>query len=143
MVFITRVLSDGSGQTIYTQVLDTDSGEELFIEDVYLEDLSLLPQQLGGLVMKIEQRFPLILASVQRRNKELSIDAGERNGAQKGMRFLVIRSDGPFEEGRVLREGSHLAELVISEVELENARVILPRGQTKGSIQPGDYVFSR
>jgi hypothetical protein len=143
LIFITRVLGDGSGQTIYTQVLDTDSGEELFIEDVYLEDLSLLPQQLGGLIMKIEQRFPLIQASVRQQNKKLIIDAGAKNGAQKGMRLLVIRSDGAFEQGRVVHSGKHPAELVISEVESASARVIIPRGYTKHSVQPGDYVFSR
>jgi len=143
LIFITRVLSDGPGQTIYTQVLDTSSGEELFVEDVYLEDLRLLPQQLRGLIMKIEQRFPLIQARIQQQDKRLTIDAGEKNGAQKGMRLLVIRSDGSFEQGRVVLAGNHPAELVISEVESENARVIIPPGYTKHSAQPGDYVFSR
>ena len=143
LTFVTRVLSDGLGQTIYTQVLDADSGDELFIEDVYLEDLRLLPQQIGGLIMKIEQRFPLILAKVQKQDKTLLINAGEKAGAHKGMRFIVIRSDGPFEQGRVIHDGTRPAELIISKVESSTARVIVPRGQSKRSVQPGDYVFSR
>lgn len=143
LTFIPRVLSDGAGQTVYMQVLDTDNGEELFIEDVYLEDPCLLSQQISGLIMKIEQRFPLIQASVLQENKQLLINAGEKNGAQKGMRFLVIRSAGAFEQGRVLQAGNRPAELIISEVESKTARVILPGRQTEPSVQPGDYVFSR
>lgn len=140
--FVTRVLSDGPGQTVYTQVLDAESGKELFIEDVYLEDPRLLPQQIGGLILKIEQHFPLIQAGVREQDNRLVIDAGEKNGAQKGMRFLVIRSPGPFEQGSVLLAGNRPAELVISEVESGTAQVILPR-QTTPPVQPGDYVFSR
>ena len=143
MVFITRVLSDGLGQTVYIQVLDTRNGEELFIEDIYLEDPRLLPQQLGGLIMKIEQRFPLIQSSVQELNQQLSIDAGEKSGVQKGMRFLVIRSDGSFQQGHVIHAGNHPAELVVSEIESESAMVIIPRKQPRHSARPGDYVFSR
>jgi len=143
MVFIARILSDGPGQTVYMQVLDTSNGNELFIEDVYLEDLRLLPRQISGLIMKIEQRFPLIQASIQMLDKRLFIDAGEKNGAQKGMRFLVIRSEDSFEQGCVIHAGNHPAELVVSEIESETAGVIIPRGQTMHSIQPGDYVYSR
>ena len=143
LTFITRVLSDGPGQTVYTQVLDTDSGEELFIEDVYLEDSHNLQQQIGGLIMKIEQRFPLIQASIHKQNQTLVIDAGEKNGAYKGMRFLTIRSEGSFEQGHVIHAGKRPVELIISKVESKSAQVIIPRRQTKDSIQPGDYVFSR
>ncbi|MEN8254777.1 MAG: FlgT C-terminal domain-containing protein [Verrucomicrobiota bacterium] len=143
MVFIARVLSDGSGQTVYMQVLDTSNGNELFTEDIYLEDLRLLPRQIGGLVMKIEQRFPLIQASIQKQDKRLFIDAGEKNGAQKGMRFLVIRSSGSIGQGHVVHAGNHPAELVVSEVESKTAMVIIPRGQGRHSVQAGDYVYSR
>ncbi|MCF7817098.1 MAG: hypothetical protein K9M54_04385 [Kiritimatiellales bacterium] len=143
LVFVTRILSDGPGQTVYTQVLDTQSGEALFIEDVYVEDPSLLPRQIGGLVMKIEQRFPLILAGIRQQDNRLVIDAGETSGAQKGMRFLVIRSEGSLKQGHVLQAGDHPVELVISEVESENSRVIMPRRGTNDSGQPGDYAFSR
>ncbi|MFA7256947.1 MAG: FlgT C-terminal domain-containing protein [Kiritimatiellales bacterium] len=143
LTFVTRVLSDGSGQTVYTQVFDADSGQELFIEDVYLEDPRLLPRQVGGLIMKIEQHFPLIQDVVQQQNKQLFITAGEKNGAQKGARFLVVRSAGAFEQGRVLLAGNRPAELIISEVESETAQVILPGKQTEPPVQAGDYVFSR
>ena len=143
LTLITRILSDGPGQTIYARVLDTDSGEELFIEDVYLENQELLPQQIGGLIMKIEQRFPLIRARVLEQNKKLFIDAGDRRGAHKGMRFLVIRSDGAFEEGRVVQAGNAPAELVASKVESSTSQVIIPRRQPNHSVRPGDYVFSR
>lgn len=143
LLFSTRVLSDAPGQTIYTRILDARSGEELFLEDVYVEDPSLLPSQLNGLVMKIEQRFPVIQGCVQALKNGLIIDAGERNGARKSMRLLVIRSEGSFEQGRVIQAGNRPAELVISEVESDSAEVILPRGQPKGSVHAGDFVFSR
>lgn len=143
LTLITRILSDGQGQTLYARVLDTDSGDELFIDDVYLEDMDLLPQQVGGLIMKIEQRFPLIQARILEQNKMLMIDAGGRRGAHTGMRFLVIRSEGAFEEGRVVHAGKTPAELVASKVESDTARVIIPHGQPNQLVRPGDYVFSR
>ncbi|MEE9367420.1 MAG: hypothetical protein V3V05_01010 [Pontiella sp.] len=143
LVFFTRVLSDGAGYTIYTQVLDTRSGDELFVEDVYLEDLHHLPNQLSGLVMKLEQHFPLIQACLQQQDRRLVIDAGAMKGAQKGMRFLVIRSSGTFEQGRVILTENRPVELIISEVESARAQVIVPNGQSKHTAQPGDFVFSR
>jgi len=143
MLFSTRVLSDGPGQTVYIQVLNTNTGEELFTEDIYIEAPQQLPQQLCGLIMKIEQHFPLIKATVQKLNHQLIINAGNKNGVQKGMRFLVIRSDSSFQQGHVIQTGNDPAELIASEIESENARVIMPRWQTKHSVQSGDFVYSR
>jgi tetratricopeptide (TPR) repeat protein len=143
LTLITRTLSDGRGQTIYARVMDTDSGEELFIEDVYLENPKLLPQQVGGLVLKIEQRFPMIQAQILAHGDPLRINAGNKSGAHKGMRFLVVRSEGSFEQGHVVRIGEDPAELIASKIESDSSQVILSRGQPKQSARPGDYVFSR
>jgi hypothetical protein len=143
LAFMTRVISDAPGQTIYTRVLDSDSGKELFVEDVYLENLNDLPRQVGGLVMKIEQRFPLLKASVHRLEKQLAIDAGSNSGVHQGMRFLVIRSTGPFSQGHVIQHNNLPTELMVSKVESETAQVIIPRGQSNGSVRSGDYVFTR
>jgi hypothetical protein len=143
LVFITRVLRDAPGQTVYTQVLDTQSGKELFIEDVYLEDESLLPQKLEGLVMKIEQRFPVMQARVEKRDGRLAINAGEKSGAHAGMRLLVVRSEDSFEQGRVIRAGNQPAELIVSEVESDSALFIIPKKQIKDPVQSGDFVFTR
>lgn len=143
LLFITRVLSDAPGQTVYTEVIDAHSGETLFIEDIYLEDPILLPAQIGGLVMKIEQHFPLVQGRIQKMDKRLTIDAGEVNGTYKGMRMLVIRSKDSFRQGRVVHDGNHPLELVVSGVESETADVIIPRGQPRNSVLSGDYVFSR
>lgn len=141
--FVTRILSDGIGQTLYTTVFDTVKNEPLFIEDVYLENVEQLQQQIAGLVMKIEQRFPLIQANVFKEKNQWFIDAGEADGALTGMRFLVIRSEGNFEQGRVLFAGNRPAELVISGVESCNSCVILSSRHPGLSVQDGDYVFSR
>ncbi len=143
LVFVARVLSDAPGQTIYAQVLEAESGDELFIEDVYVEDAEQLPHQLGGLAMKLEQRFPLIKANLHRLENRLTIDAGQAHGAHKGMRFLVIRSGGAFEQGHVLQTGTRPVELVVSGIESDSARVIIPAGQTGNPVQSGDFVFTR
>ncbi len=143
LLFATRILSDAPGQTVYTQVLDAHSGEELFIEDVYVENPDRWPEQLDGLVMKIEQRFPLIQGRVHTSGSRLVINAGERNGAQKGMRMLVIRSQGSFEQGRVVMDSKRPVELVISRVASQTSEVIMPHGQPRDSVHAGDYVFSR
>ncbi|QHI69069.1 tetratricopeptide repeat protein [Tichowtungia aerotolerans] len=140
---VTRVLNDGRGHTLYTAVFDADSSEPLFVEDVYLENTDWLPQQVAGLIMKIEQRFPLIQARVAKDAQRLIIDAGEKDGAYKGMRFLVIRSDGGFEQGKVLQAGNRPAELVISKVESQTAFAILFGRHPDLAVRAGDYVFAR
>lgn len=140
---VTRVLSDGEGQTIYTQIKDARNGDELFIEDVYIENSKQLRRQISGLVMKIEQDFPLIQARLTEKDKALSIDVGSGQGVQEGTRFLVIHTDGTFEEGQVLKDENRPVELVISEVEPRSANGILIPGSAKRSVQPGDYVFTR
>lgn len=143
LIMMPRLLDDAPGHTIYVQVVDAESGDLLFIEDVYLEDLKDLSHQLSGLVAKIEQRFPVIRAELLDRDGRFHISAGSNEGARKGMRFIAVRSEGPFENGQVVYFGGRPAELVISEVESEEARVIIP-GHLKGNpVQPGDYVFSR
>ncbi len=141
--FITRILNDAPGQTVYTAVFDTESGEELFIEDIYIEDPRQLKTRLAGLVMKIEQRFPLIQSRLHSAGNDLFISAGEKAGAQKGMRFLVIRSDSVFEQGTLLKNGTKPLEVVISKVESEKSAAIVPGDQPENLVQPGDYVFAR
>ena len=143
LIFITKILSDAPGQTVYTQVLDARSEEELFIEDIYMEEPDQLPEQLDGLVMKIEQRFPLLKGAVQQFENKLTINEGKENGAHKGMRLLVIRSDDAFEQGHVLQDNNQPIELVISEVESKSSRVIMANGHPKDSVRSGDYVYSR
>ena len=143
LTMIPRVLSDGKGQTVYIEVLDTQNGKQLFIEDVYLETPDQLPHQIAGLIMKTEQHFPLIQAQLHQKNGHLQINAGEENGIQKGMRFIVIRSSGTFREGRVLRRKDGPAEVIASEIESKVSTVIIPLKQSKESAHPGDYVFSR
>ncbi|MBN2163127.1 MAG: hypothetical protein JXR25_02555 [Pontiellaceae bacterium] len=143
LVFINRILSEAPGQTVYTQVLDAHSGDQLFIEDIYVEDPAEVPAQLDGLVMKIEQRFPLIEGRIQKQHDGLAINAGEAQGVQNGLRLLVIRSEGTFAQGRILKHENRPVEVVVSEVERESAQIIMPRGQFGESALPGDYVFSR
>ncbi|MBI9021406.1 MAG: hypothetical protein JEZ10_09175, partial [Verrucomicrobia bacterium] len=143
LVFLNRVLSDGDGQTIYTQVVDAKSGDELFVEDVYLENRQQLEQQIGGLIMKLEQRFPLITALIVERGKLIAINAGTQNGVQNGTRFLIVRSDGAFEQGHVLQNKTRPAELIVSEIESASSRGIVTSETAEHSVRPGDYVFTR
>jgi tetratricopeptide (TPR) repeat protein len=144
LIFITRILHDAPGQTVYMEVFDTDSEDSLFVEDIYVEDVQLLSEQLEGLVMKVEQRFPIIKAMVYKApNNQLMIDAGKKSGAQQNMRFLVIRSEGRFEEGRVLLSGNKPAEAVIADIEMEGSKIKMAKGPTRETVRSGDYVYSR
>lgn len=143
LVFITRVLSDAPGQTVYTQVLNAENGKEMFIEDIYVEDPKNLAYELEGLIMKIEQYFPLIQARIAiSPENQLSIDTGTSNGAQEGMRFLIIRSDGPFEEGKILSNNSKPLEAIISNTDNSSSRIQIKNASRK-SVQAGDFVYAR
>lgn len=141
LVFNCRVLNDGDGQTIFTQVSDAENGKELFIEDVYVENQSHLQEQISGLILKIEQHFPIVQARIINQREKITIDAGRKTGVWEGARFLVVRSNGSFREGRVVKSDGRPVELKISEVESENAQGIITA--QSGVTQPGDYVFTR
>lgn len=143
LLFRTRTLEDAPGRTIYTQVYSVDEKRELFAEDVYYEDPAELATQIQGLIMKIEQRFPLVKAHVSRLENQMTIDAGSEQGLTEGMRFLVIQSDRDFDSGHVLVHKDHPSELIISEIESTTARVILHKRHSEGKVKNGDFVFSR
>ena len=139
----TQLLEDGIGQTLCTHVLDADSQKELFIEDVYFEDPLQLARQIQGLILKVEQRFPLIQANLQQRGDSFSMTAGSNEGARSGMKFLVIRSDGPFEQGRILLQNDRPIEVALSTIESDQSRVIIPSAHQQSYPRDGDYLFSR
>jgi len=143
LAFHTRTLEDAPGRTIYTEVYTTDGNRKLYTEDVYFENPEELKRSLQALTLKLEQRFPLIKAQVSRLEKQLTINVGSEEGLKKGMRFLVVRSDGDFDSGRVVFHQDHPAELVISKVEPKYAQVILHAEGLDHTIKAGDFVYSR
>lgn len=143
LVLRIRSLDDAPGRTIYTQVFDVESSKELFTEDIYYEAPEQLAASIAGMVMKIEQRFPLVKARLSRLERELTINAGSEYGLYEGARFLVVQSNGDFDEGRVLMNSEHPTQLVVSGVEPDRSVVILDDKRMEGSIRDGDFVYSR
>ena len=65
MLLMGGLLKSDAGVTVYIKVVDSEDGRVLLLEDVYSERLDKeMHYKLGGLVMKIEQHFPLIQGQI-------------------------------------------------------------------------------
>jgi hypothetical protein len=143
LIFQTHTVKDAPGRTVYTQVYSVDTNEKLFTEDIYFEDPDQTAESIRGLVMKIEQRFPLIKAQLSRFEKQLSINAGANQGIAQGTRLLIIRSESDFNQGQILYTDQNPSELIVSEVESDRAQVIVRGDFSAVAVQDGDFVFTR
>jgi len=146
VLLLGQVLRDGQGTTVYTEAVDTDSGLLLCQDDVYMETPGDMGYQLDGLVMKLEQRFPLVAARIEHLGLSGAvIDAGTGKGVQRGARFLIIRSgdNDKFESGRVMLAGDCPAELLVSRVKAERGEGQVVPDSLRGQVRVGDRVFAR
>ena len=118
------------GSTVFVQLFQSEDSEIIYTDDVYVRSPAQdLEPQLSGLARKVEQRFPRLDGKILRRSgSKAVIDAGRRQGLDRGSRFLVVPPAGEAdEEGRVLRAGERPVELHVSSVaETEGTAAIVP-----------------
>ncbi|MBN1270479.1 MAG: hypothetical protein JXB04_12885 [Kiritimatiellae bacterium] len=147
IVLLGRVLRDGEGRTILASVMDVERGEVLCEEDVYLDRQTDLAYQVAGLVMKVEQQFPLVTSRISRlRMSSAVVDAGERDGVRPGLRFLIVQTDEGAESpdsGRVLLVKDRLAEVVVSRVAGTSCEGRIVPASAKSQVKTGDFVAAR
>jgi len=145
LLLVNRMIREGKGWTLSSIVSETSNGRELCREDIYFETHADLPRQIGGLVMKLEQHFPLVKARVVSTKSSIQIDAGSQSGVQERMRFLIVKTQGTFEEGEVLKSDERLIELSIFKVapQIANGTLTARMFVIQSRVRPGDYVFTR
>ena len=147
LLFMGKVIADGDGLTVYVKVVETEAGNVLLREDVYSEDLEQeLSYKVGGLVLKIEQRFPLVEARVLKVvGTKATIDAGSNQGVREGSKFLVIPSEEGHEdpEHEVRKLDDALVQLYVSRARPSQGIADILPAHAKKTVRPGDRVYAR
>jgi len=141
------LLPQPGGATIYAALMDTETGELLFHEDVYSESImDELDSVTRGLALKIEQRFPVVTGTVSASGgKRNSIDVGSEKGIWPGMRFLVLPGNEEREDeaGVPKTFDGRNVELCVTHVENDSSFFRISPGRAAGLVRHGDMVYPR
>lgn len=137
------LLRNGAGRTIYARLVDPASGELVLATDVYGEGTHAdLTNPVEGLVMKIEQRFPLVRGGVARvKGRRVHLNVGTDQGLSTTARFVVIgHADAG---GAVQKHDGHQVELHVRQCAANEAIAEVLPAAAASAIQEGDDVFAR
>lgn len=148
LLLITQFIYEPGGITFFGSAVDTEAGEIICYEDVYTEfpdNYPELKRKALGLVLQIEQQFPLVDGKVTRIDgSRVILNIGSRQGIRPGMRFVVSRPDPAGKIGDdVIQLDDRWIELKATHPDYESCRAdIFPR-DGKRALRPGDNVFAR
>jgi hypothetical protein len=148
LLLVGTVIEEDRGLTIRVNVIDCEQGVLLATDDVYTESPQEdMAYQAAGLVLKIEQRFPILEGRVARRDGARAvIDLGARHGVWPGARFLVLPSDPAAEMGGyrpVRKVGDMPVQLRVSRAGEDSGLARILPASARSMVQEGDYVYSR
>ncbi len=146
MLLMGRLLTSGGGLTVQARIVETGTGRIVKEEDVYTEGAEAdLPYQISGLVMKIEQHFPLAEGRiVDARGGQATIDVGAAGGVRVGTRFVAIQPETAGEgAGSVCKSGEQVVELKVSRVEKDKSRAQVLPPEAGGLLAAGLQVYTR
>ncbi|MFH0908325.1 MAG: hypothetical protein V1929_06150 [bacterium] len=148
LFLVGSVIPLGAGTTIYAVIADAETGETLALDDVYSEALDReLETKVAGLIVKLEQRFPLVEGKVTgiRRSRAV-INVGSQHGVLNGARFLVIRpaSDtAPMEDGDLCTLDKSLVQLRVKDVDDSAGTADIRPVEGRDLVHVGDFIYAR
>lgn len=148
MLLMASLMRDGDGLTVYAKVVETENGEVIVADDVYSEALAQdLAYQVGGLMMKIGQQFPLVSGMITRKSgNEVTIDIGTTSGVRISTRFVVIKKspkEDSVKAGSVCKVGQNIVELNVHRAwEHEASGLIVPLA-AREVVEGDEYVYAR
>jgi hypothetical protein len=139
-VLASSLFRNGEGLTIYLRVIDTEQRQVLCGMDVYSEArLDDLRYQLDGLIMKVEQFFPVTEARITAMEGRLAtLNAGSKEGIREGSKFLIVQ-DG----GEVAREGDQPIELRVESTQRDSSRAYIRPVQASRQVAVDNRVYAR
>ncbi len=147
MLFLGSVIEEESGITVFVRLVSTESGQVLLTEDVYSQSQDKLDYQTSGLVMKIEQRFPLVSGRiVEKHGGKVVLNLGTQDGISRGTRFLVIQPRPPkesIESGLVCMHNDALVQLDIARAKSTSGTATIRPPDAAEAIKEGDHVYAR
>ncbi len=148
LLLMVSLRPDSEGTAVCAQVVETGAGEILCSENVYCADAAAdQAYQVAGLVMKIEQAFPLVEGKILAMDPEAAtIDAGAQQGVRAGTQFVVAAP----EPGQDRPQAGQLRSYRDQPVRLRVERVMPDRGVAAADppaatkiLQAGDFIYAR
>ena len=148
MLLMSNLLPAGKGMTVYCKVVETGNGQLLFSEDVYAEgDDNDLGYQVGGLILKVKQHFPLVAGQVTSVDGgKVTIDVGSARGIRSGTKFVVVKPGGDpksMAAGRICKHEGRPVELAVNRVKSDTGVAEVLPATASGTVKEGDYVHSK
>lgn len=139
------------GVTIRARVVETTDAGIVMSDDVYFDPRTHdLEKQVAGLVMKVEQRFPLVQSHVlDVKGESVTIGLGHRQQEQeipRAARFIVIAKPGDgggIAEGAVRCVGERPVELSMKSMQSNTSTAVVHPPAGAGVIKQGDYIYTR
>ena len=101
---------------------------------------------LGGLVMKIEQRFPLVEGEILGvEGGTVTLNVGAKEGVRTGMQFIVIEpgAEQDMESGEIRYLDDAPVELVADRVRGPKTVARILPGSAGRQVRKGDFVHTR
>ncbi len=147
MLFMARIFQEAKGLTVHLKAVATENGEILFASDVYSPDSDrALDDAVAGLILKVQQGFPLVSGEVLRsQGARVTLNIGRADGVTEHSRFLVIRapSAARLAEGRLALIGERPVQAEIERLQSNSslARIVPP--DADALVKEGDYVYAR
>ena len=147
LLLMGKIFTEAKGLTIYLKAVETGNGEVVFASDVYSSDPDRsLDDAVAGLVLKVEQGFPLITGEVLKcQGARVTLNVGAQYGATANSRFLVVKSTecGDLAGGQVCRITGQAVQLQVERVQHNTSTArILPAGADV-IVKEGYYVYTR
>jgi len=147
MLLMGKIFTEAKGLTVYLKAVETGNGTVVFASDVYSPDSDLgLDNAVAGLVLKVQQGFPLITGEVLRRQgTHVTLNVGRQEGTTENSRFLVISASSAksITDGQVCKAEGQAIQLQIESVQqnTSTARIIPPAADA--IVKEGYYVYTR
>ena len=137
-----------NGVTVFVQIVDVEKGHVLFTEDIYAEpSLCDVRFKMGGLISKIEQRFPVLMSTIHSLERHYAtINVGDNEGCREGIKFVALETNPAnpsLQAGQILYMDDLLLELVTIQTQEDSSTAkIIPKEGSK-LLRKGDYIYTR
>ena len=127
--------------------METANGEVLFASDVYTSDPDRsLDEVVAGLVLKVQQGFPMVSGEVLKREGRLvTLNVGRKGGVTENSRFLVVgtKDEAEEERGSVCKHEQKPVQLQIVGIQQNTSTARIIPSEANDIVREGYYVYTR
>lgn len=147
MLLMGKIFNEAKGITVYLKAVETGNGEVIFASDVYSPDADNgLDDAVAGLVLKVEQGFPLITGAVLRREgARVTLNVGRQDGATENSRFLVVENSGVAgaADGQLCKTEGRPVQLQLDRIQQNTSTARIIPSAADAIVKEGYYVYTR